>query len=413
MPKINHYLKTAKAYASKAISQAAKANPKILNLSIGEPAFGPPAHLLSDIVAQDLTLAGFIDASKRYEHSRGSPTLRQAIADWYQRCYRLKVNPECEVMVTHGGIEALSLAILAVTDPGDAVAITDPAYTLYARSISILGRQTTTLVRGTRVHNEYVDRLDGVGGGPSLTGVLALLVNSPENPTGYVASRQDWNAISAAATAVDAWVIHDEVYDTMAYQRPHIPARSVSGLEERAILVNSCSKKFGVPGLRIGWIVADSRVIEAATKAHDCLCLGVNIMFEQVAVRLLKDPSIESWCAGNHATIAARHVRALVELNEQAGYHWPRRPLGGMFLFPDVTLLYKRLPPAYRQNNADIGAAVTDYLLHEQMVAVVPGSVYGAACSHHIRLTTCGPSEVFDAALARLASVATKPPETA
>lgn len=399
MPNINRYLANLNPSSSKAISQAAKENPSILNLSIGEPDFGPPAHLLDEIAREDLQLPPFIDAVKRYEHSRGAPQLRQAIAQWYRRRYDMVIDPETEIIVTHGGIEALNLALLAVTDPGDIVAIADPSYTLYQRAICVLGRATQALVRPAALH-EYDAALQT----STLDGVKALLLNSPENPTGYVISDADWQAVAQQAERADCWVIHDEVYDTMAFLRPHCSARSVPGLGPRSLLVNSCSKKFGMPGLRVGWLIGPPQVIAAATKVHESLCLGVNILAERIATRVVQNATMEAWMATQRTDLAGRNEHAMAMLTEQCGYVWPRAPMGGMFLFPDVQKLYARLPASSRAAQPDVGTAVATYLLQELKIATVPGGLYGQYSRNHIRITNCGPAAVFSAAIARLAA---------
>ncbi|AWK89867.1 pyridoxal phosphate-dependent aminotransferase [Azospirillum thermophilum] len=398
MPRINSYLAAASPVSSKAISQAAREDPAILDLSLGEPDFGPPPHLLEAIRDEELRLATFLDSVKRYEHSRGAPELRRLVAEWYRRNGGLHIDPEREVMITHGGIEALNLALLAVTDPGDRVAVAEPAYTLYMRSIAVTGRRAVPMPRPAG-EDEYAAALDG---GPP-AGLQALVVNSPENPTGYVASEADWQSIARSAEREDFWVIQDEVYDVMAFARPHRTARSVPGLEPRAILINSCSKKFGVPGLRIGWLVAPPPVIDAAARVHDCLCLGINILAERIAIRLLGDPEMAAWFDTQRALLAERNARAIARLDAGLGYRWPRRPMGGMFLFPDVRDLHAALPERHRSRDSNAGTAVAHYLLEERQVATVPGAVYGRNARDHIRLVNCGPGGVFDAAVDRLA----------
>ncbi len=117
MPTLNQYLQQAPAQSSKAIAQAAKANPQILNLSIGEPDFALPQQVLDAVAAEDLQLAPLLQGLKAYEHSCGALTLRRAIAAWYAQRYGLQIDPEQEILVTHGGMQALNVALLCVTNP--------------------------------------------------------------------------------------------------------------------------------------------------------------------------------------------------------------------------------------------------------------------------------------------------------
>lgn len=395
---LNPVLTGMDIYASKAISLKAKADPSIANLSFGEPVFGPPKHLLDAIEQQDLSLAAFMDASKRYEEPRGSLVLRQAIAVWYQDHYGLKLDAEKEIMVTHGGVEAITLSLLVTTKAQDQVAISDPSYMLCARTINTLERRALHIPRPAGNH-EYVRMLAEHG---SLEGVSALIVNSPENPTGYVASPEDWAAIGESAAKSGTWIIHDEVYDVMHFERPHQPACMVASLAKNTIIINSFSKKFGLPGLRIGWMVAPAAAINEAAKAHDYLYLGVNIQYERVAQRLLNDPGKSAWLENMANGVATRCAKAVSTLTQEKGYLWPRRPLGAMFLFPDVSLFYHQLPEQYRQPGLPVSDVVAQYLLEERGVAVVPGSVYGPQGDNHIRLVLCTPHDVFENALKRM-----------
>ncbi len=131
-----------------------------------------------------------------------------------------------------------------------------PVYMLYARTIQTLERKVKRLTRPAGVH-EYTAMLADPA---ALDGVKTMIINSPENPSGYMLSDEDWQQVAHAASRNGTWIIHDEVYDAMAFERRHRPARAVEGLADNAIIINSFfSKKFGLPGLRIGWLVAPAR----------------------------------------------------------------------------------------------------------------------------------------------------------
>jgi aspartate/methionine/tyrosine aminotransferase len=395
---LNPVLLSMDVYASKAISLRAKADPSIANVSFGEPSFGPPEYLLSEIANEDLSLASFLNGVKRYEDPRGSLALRQAIAVWYRERYGLTLDPDREIMVTHGGVEAITLAILATTRTNDEVAVSDPSYQLYARTVQTLERRPRRIPRPAGLH-EYVEMLADE---TLLSGIKAMIINSPENPTGYVASMEDWERIGAVAARTGSWIIHDEVYDVMHFARAHAPARAIASLADSSILVNSFSKKFGMPGLRIGWMVAPPQIIDLAAKAHDYLYLGVNIQYERIAQRLLDDPRKDGWFEAITQDLQRRSVVARSQLGATAGFAWPRQPLGAMFLFPDVWGLYQKLPIGYRAAGVPAGDAVARYLFEERKVAVVPGSVYGKQGDNHVRLVLCTEDAVFDHAIRRM-----------
>jgi aspartate/methionine/tyrosine aminotransferase len=389
------------SYASKEISERAKSDPNVSNLSIGEPEFGPPPFLAEEISKLDLTYARFLDAAKRYEISKGMPELRVQIAEWYKRRHDLVVDPETEILVTHGGVEAMALAILATTDPGDAVVVSDPTYMLYSRLCKSLARNVISWERLPGIEYTALDR----GQSKVSATARALIVNSPENPTGYVASMSDWAVVGDYVERNRLWLIHDEVYDTMSFKRPHVPCRSIGRLKENSILVNSFSKKFGVPGLRIGWLCGPRRVVDLAARLHDYLYLGVNILFENIALRLLMDERCGKWLEDQSRMLAERAQQVVNTLTSDAGFTWTRYPEGGMFAFPDVLTFFEKIPRAFKDALAPASSpseVVALYLLKVRGVAVVPGSIYGSQGKSAVRLVLAGPQRTLDEALAKL-----------
>lgn len=398
---LNPKLSALDVYASKAISMQAKSDPAIANLSFGEPEFGPPDYLLEGLAENELSLKTFLASVKRYEDPKGALRLREAVALWYAEHYNLAVDPEKEIMITHGGVEAITIALLATTAPGDAVAVCDPSYMLYKRTVEVLGRKAQLLPRPADEF-AYSSMIADEFTRAALVKSKAFIINSPENPTGYVLHKNDWEALGACIADAPPWIIHDEVYDTMTFGRPHQPARKMPSLAKRSILVNSFSKKFGIPGLRIGWLVASEDVIEAACKAHDYLYLGVNIQYEEIATRLLTDDRRFAWLTGITALMRERAERAVEVLGTAEGFRWPYKPTGAMFLFPDVGLLHAKLPERYKGSGEPVGDAVARYLLEEKKVAVVPGSVYGHQGDNHIRMVLCTAAPTLELAFERL-----------
>lgn len=401
----NSIIASMEVYASKDISLKAKKNPSVMNLSFGEPEFGPPEYLFEKIQTEGLSLETFINSVKRYEDPKGSLKLRKAVSNWYRQHYGLTINPETEIMITHGGVEAITLSILCTSDAGDSIMISNPSYMLYERTIKILNREPAPLERSTS-SSQYADALNG-----ELSDLLKnksklrmMIVNSPENPSGYVLNKDDWEAVHKFCYTNDIWLVHDEVYDTMHFTRDHKPAGTTSTLSRNSIIINSFSKKFGIPGLRIGWLIANEEFIEQAAKAHDYMYLGVNSQYEEIARLILDNSGINTWLINNSTKIHQRAMKMISTLTEKMGYRWDRPPYGAMFLFPNVENLYKAIPEEFRNNNLTVGEAVANYLLEVKKVAVVPGIVYGKNSANHIRLVLCSSDEVFENALNQLSS---------
>ena len=402
--KLNKNLLDLDIYTSKAISLEAQKDKEIVNLSFGEPEFGPPDFFKKDFLEHELSVASFLDSVKRYENPRGSLELRKSICLWYKRRYGLEIDPETEIMITHGGVEAITLAILCTTEIGDTITVTNPSYMLYKRTITALGRESSTVNRFQGDH-EYEDIFFDKDTGFKLNKSKAIIINSPENPSGYVVDKQEWELIGDYSNRKGFWVIHDEVYDTMAFKRQHIPCRMIPSLSEQSILINSFSKKFGMPGLRIGWMIAHKKLIDLAAKTHDYLYLGVNILNEKIGMRLIADLRSDAWLSEISNKLESRADKAIARLNSDTGFTWARKPFGAMFLFPNVRKLYDQISHSYKLKNRPIGDVVAEYLLKERKVAVVPGSVYGTEGNEHVRLVLCTNESEFDIAIERLSSI--------
>lgn len=398
---LNKTIEAMAVYTSKAIANKAAQMPDVMNLSFGEPEFGPPEFLRPLIEQQGLSWDVFMQSVKGYEQPKGAPALRQAVADWYQRHYGVTVDPEREIMITHGGVEAINLAIQCTTQEQQGVIVSHPSYMLYERAVTALNRKPVALNRPLG-EAEYQLALAGAGENPALQQAGVMIVNSPENPSGYMLNASDWEAVADYTQQHNIWLIHDEVYDVMSYAERHRPALAHPTLRDNTIMINSFSKKFGLPGLRIGWMVAPERVIDMAAKLHDYFYLGVNKQYEQIATLILRDARMEGWLSEIVIKLQNRMEQAIGQLNAARGYQWTRQPRGAMFLFPEVSALYARLPAKWQDNSRTVGECVAEYLLHENGVAVVPGHVYGENSQAHIRMVLCSTDAVFDEALRRL-----------
>ncbi|HAU8295990.1 TPA: aminotransferase class I/II-fold pyridoxal phosphate-dependent enzyme [Vibrio vulnificus] len=386
-------------YTSKSISRKAKELGDVCALSFGEPYFGPPESAKTAI-EQNLNYDTYVATLKRYEDPRGSLELRQEISRWYADNYGITVCPESEILVTHGGVEAITLSVMCTTSAGDSVLVSDPSYMLYSRNITVLERSVEPLRRLPNSH-EYKAALKDKNAPPSKPNLM--IINSPENPSGYVLSEEDWQAVADYAEQNQTWVLHDEVYDSMAFEREHLPALANDKLRERTIMINSFSKKFGLPGLRIGWMVAPAELIDQAAKLHDYMYLGVGILNEKTAIAVLQSETA-GWLKANCKEIRDRANIAVTTLTKDLGFDWCRSPLGAMFLFPEVSGLYERIPQKYKDEFDSKGEAVANYLLLEKGVATVPGKVYGEDSANYVRLVLCTPRDEFDLAMERLAS---------
>jgi len=381
-------------YASKSIARRVESDPGIVSLSLGEPDFGPPAGFaerLESIIPKSSVLRDL----KRYESSRGAATLRESIAAYHKNYFGVVPRSDDEILVTPGGAGALTVAILAATEAGDEVLIGDPSYMLYERLVRVLGRVPRRVIRHASEDYRFdIELLRSL-----LTArTAALIINSPENPTGYVCSESEMIDLVDFCRSRGVTLIHDEAYDQFTFACTHRPACAFGGLEG-VIQINSTSKKFGVPGLRLGWLAASPQTVAVAAKAQDYTSLAVSAVAERIAQALLEHPGLSSWFAEIRTTLYDRVRQATASLSAIPGLEFCSTVRGGMFVFPRVDGLAKYLG---LDGPRTAGELVTNFLLDEAKVAVVPGLVYGPSGKDSIRLVLCGPKDALHEGLSRI-----------
>ncbi|MDY7091397.1 MAG: pyridoxal phosphate-dependent aminotransferase [Acidobacteriota bacterium] len=402
-PFLNQDLLACRPHPSKKISDAIAGDPTIVNLTVGEPGYGPPAVVLDRLVARLGERTEDPSPSyDRYTHSRGLPALRQAIAGYYRRRYDLEVDPDSEVLVTNGGAGALWLTVFTLTNPGDEVVIPDPCYMLFEPIVKVLGRRPVRIA--TRPERRF--RLDPADFEAHLSERTKLLMlNSPENPTGTVYDRSTLEELLGIVEDRGIHLMHDEVFDSLFFEGEHVPARLLEPETRRTILVNSFSKRFGMTGWRIGWMLAHPDIVDAATKAHTFQCLAGGTLVQEGAAAGLADPTTDTLVARHCSELQAKSLRFLEKLTAIDGFDLPAGPpRGGFYAFVDVRSLYQRLL-AIGEEPGPESEVVARYLLEHAKVGVVPGNGFGAGGEGFVRISYAAPEAHLDDAVKRLRSL--------
>ncbi|MBW3553709.1 MAG: aminotransferase class I/II-fold pyridoxal phosphate-dependent enzyme [Gemmatimonadetes bacterium] len=233
-----------------------------------------------DFPAPDALKAAACDAIRRdvnqYAVTWGSPRIRRAIQESYDHWYGWDVDPDREVTVTCGATEAMASALLAVVDPGDEVVVIEPFYENYGPDAILCGAKPVW-VPMERTHDagglRFVLDLDRLRAAFSAS-TRAIVLNTPNNPTGHVFSRQEMEAVAALCREHDAVAFTDEIYEHILYDGEHVPLASLEGMKERTVTISGASKTFSVTGWRVGWIVAPAGITDAIRKVHDFLTVG-------------------------------------------------------------------------------------------------------------------------------------------
>jgi N-succinyldiaminopimelate aminotransferase len=233
-----------------------------INLGQGFPDTDGPAE-----VAKAAAAAVLAGRGNQYPPGAGIPELRAAISAHQQRFYGLDVDPDTEVLVTAGATEAVAAAMLALLEPGDEVIALEPYYDSYAACIAMAGaRRVPVTLRAPEFRPDLDALRDAITPRTRL-----ILLNTPHNPTGMVATRQELSAIASLVIEHDLLVVTDEVYEHLIYEGEHIPIASLPGMRERTVTISSGAKTFSFTGWKVGWVTGTAELVAAVRTAKQFL----------------------------------------------------------------------------------------------------------------------------------------------
>jgi aminotransferase len=351
-----------------------------INLAQGFPNFPAP-----DAVKDAAKRA--IDADiNQYAITWGSKPLRDALARTYAELYGMRVDPETMLTVTCGSTEAMISTLLAIVDPGDEVVVLEPFYENYGPDAAICG--ATPVFVPLRPPDFTFDPDELRRAFSSRT--KAIIVNTPNNPTGRVFTRDELETIAALCREHDAVAVTDEIYEHIKYAGEHIPIATLDGMAGRTVTISGASKTFSVTGWRVGWIVAAPELTAGIRKVHDFVTVGAPApLQEAVAVALSLGRPYYARLATEYRARRDTLVRAL----EAAGFA-PNTPAGAYYVLCDI-----------RPFGFDDDTAFAHWLVREVGVAGVPGSSFFSRRElgqHLIRFTFCKTEDLLAEAGKRL-----------
>ena len=375
LPTLNDQLLTLQPSGIRRFTALAKATPGCAMLTIGEPDFDTPANIRQ--AAKDA-----LDAGKtHYPANAGDTALRRAIADFEakQNGYRYAEN---EIIVTHGASEALFIAMQGVLNPGDEVILPTPAFGLYESIARLAGAVIVPLDT-----SKTGFQIDEAALAAAITPKTKLLVlNSPNNPTGVVYSRQTLQGIRRAVSGKPIFVLCDDVYSQLVYQDCPLFAHlgnTDPDLREQILVVQSFSKPYAMTGWRMGYLMGDARVMEKLLLYHAAALVSVASYAQDACIEALHTD-----VSAMVHTYRARRDRMLTALAEMG---LPVvAPGGAFYVFPNIETF---------------GMSSEEFCLRaitEGKVAAVPGSCFGT--EGFIRLSYCYSTAEIDLGLQRLAT---------
>jgi aminotransferase len=358
-----------------------------INLGQGFPDFSAPGEV------KEAARRAIAEDHNQYPVTWGVPAFRQAIASQYERIYGMSVDPELEVCITCGSTEAMIAAMLGLLDPGDEVVVFEPFYENYGPD-AILSGAVPRLVT-LRPPDWTFDERELRAAFNDRT--RAIVVNSPNNPTGKVFSAEELSLIGELCLNYDAIAITDEIYEHITYDGArHVPIATIPGMEDRTVTISALSKTYSVTGWRVGWAVAAPALMDGIRPVHDFLTVAAPAPLQIAGITALGLPDdYYSTMRAEYDERRATMMRILVETGFVA-----RPPAGAYYVMADISHL--------RFEN-DVTAARN--LVEEVGVATVPGSSFfsdPANGKHLLRFAFCKKLETLEAAGERLRTLVSR-----
>ena len=352
----------------------------IIHLELGEPDFHPAAPVV------DALRAAVAEGRDRYVSTRGIPPLREGIAEYLKHTRKLDVRAE-QVLLAPGCKMALALAMMALIEPGDEVLYPDPSFPIYPSFTRGLGAKAVPYA--LREKNRFQPDMAEIAG--KITPKTRMLIfNSPNNPTGTVFSDATLAQIAELAKKHDLWVIADEIYARILFHGEYKSIWALPGMSDRTVIIDGFSKSFAMTGWRLGYAVAQTRVIDAL----DMLVLNTftcTAEFTQVAgIEALLD--ITSAVPAMVDEYRKRRDLFVAKLNKVPGFRC-QSPDGAFYAWVNI------------EETGRSAEEVQKILLEEVGVAGIAGAAFGAEGKNFLRFSLVSATHLLEEALERIRRV--------
>lgn len=361
--------------------EMARAGEKVVMLSVGDHDFTTDAGIVEACKSS-------LDAGQHhYSPVTGTIELREAVARRIAERTGVTTSSD-QAIICPGGQAGLYACACLALEPGDEAIIVEPYYATYAQTVLAAGGKPVC-----------VSTLPEDGFQPSAEAIAEaitpktrmILINSPQNPSGVVYTRETLEGVASACREHDLWLVSDEVYESQVYEGEHLSPRALNGMAERTLVIGSMSKSHAMTGWRVGWVVGPEHAIAAIGDLFLTMTYGMASFIQEAALVGLRDG------AEGEKRIAAlyrrRRDKALAALagSEKLRIH---APAAAMYLLLDV-----------RRVCAD-GEAFAHALLETEKISVMPGESFGRAAAGHIRISLCAEDDRLADACERIARFA-------
>lgn len=337
--------------------------PGIIKLTLGEPDFNTPDHIKQAAIKA-------IEANKsHYTPNAGLPALRKAAADYYNKKFNLHYQPE-QVVTTIGATEGIAASLQTIINPDDTVIVPTPIFPIYIPDTKI--NEGNVILVDTSKDNFVLtaDRLRQVIEEHPLARIKALVLNYPCNPTGVTYSRQQLEAIAQVARDYDFWIISDEIYAELTYQKKHISMGEI--LPEKTILLTGLSKSHAMTGWRIGYILGPQDFMKQVVKSHQYMVTSPTTVSQYAALEAMTNGQKDSLAMKKEYD---KRRAFLVKKLAEAGFKTASAD-GAFYLFA-------KIPAGCVQDSWTFVRS----LAQQAKVALIPGVSFGPGGEGYVRIS--------------------------
>jgi aspartate/methionine/tyrosine aminotransferase len=353
----------------------------VLKLYFGESDVPTPAFL------QEAARKAMADGYTYYTENAGLPSLREELARYYSRLHGVVLDPSSEIAVTASGVQALSLALRCLVDPGDEALVLTPAWPNGASILRLahaVVHEMPQILCGDRYTLDF-DALEAV----VTPRTRVLLYTSPSNPLGWVATQPDQDRLLEFARRHKLWLVADEVYERLYYEGSMVPSILCKATREDAVIVvQSFSKAWCMTGWRLGWLIGPKDFLARAIPLNEFFVSCPASFVQKAAETALRDG--EEWIGSLVTRLRANRDYALAALRKMPGVVVPE-PDGAFYLFPRI-------------QGAEDSFAFAKKLLMETKVGLAPGVAFGAGGEGNVRICYASQRDILEEAMTRMTS---------
>lgn len=350
----------------------------VISLGVGEPDFDTPWHI------RDEGIYSLEKGKTFYTSNAGLMELREEICKYYSRRFNVDYTPKSDVIITVGGSEAIDIALRAMVDPGDEVIVPQPCYVSYEPCAILAGGKPVII----ELKNENQFRLTPEELLAAITDKTKILVLAfPNNPTGAIMEKEDLEKIAKICIEKDIFVLSDEIYAELTYNKEHVTIASLPGMQERTIVINGFSKAYAMTGWRLGYALGPKEIIAQMTKIHQFCIMCAPTTSQYAAVEALRNGDSDV-----DMMRQSYNQRRNFLMNAFKEMKLPCfEPFGAFYVFPDIR--------EFNMTSEEFAFALID----AENLAVVPGTAFGDSGEGFLRISYAYSLEKLKIAMERMA----------